>query len=63
MRQEEEERGSEMSQFTPNGIGEPSVRLKKIEYKLVREHALKLGFRNGYVQDFSSASAAYTPTF
>ena len=31
--------------------------------KLVREHALKLGFRNGYVQDFSSASAAYTPNF
>lgn len=52
-----------MSQFTPNGIGEPSARLKKIEYKLVREHALKLGFRNGYVQDFSSASAAYTPKF
>lgn len=52
-----------MSQFTPNGVGEPSARLKRIEYKLVCEHAQKLGFRNGYVQDLSSATAAYTPEF
>ena len=52
-----------MSQFTPNGVGEPAERLKKLEYKLVVEHALKLGFANGYIQDFSSATASYTPDF
>lgn len=52
-----------MSQFTPNGVGEPSARLKKLEYKFVAEHAVKLGFTNGYLQEFSSASAQYTPEF
>ncbi len=52
-----------MSQFTPNGAGEPSQRLKKLEYKLVAEHALKLGFKTGYFQDFDSADAKYTPEF
>lgn len=52
-----------MSQFTPNGAGEPSVRLKPIEYKLVVEHAIKLGFKSGYMQDFSSAESRYTPEF
>lgn len=52
-----------MSQFTPNGVGEPSVRLKRIEYKIVAEHALKLGFKNGFFQDFSSADNKYTPKF
>lgn len=52
-----------MSQFTPNGAGEPNRRLRKIEYKIVQEHALKLGFKNGYFQDFSSASSAFTPDF
>lgn len=52
-----------MSQFTPNGKGGPSRRLKKLEYKIVCEHALKLGFRNGYFQDLDSASSAYTPVF
>lgn len=52
-----------MSQFTPNGVGEPTERLRKIEYKIVVEHALKLGFNVGYIQDFSSASDAYTPSF
>lgn len=52
-----------MSQFTPNGVGEPSERLRKIEYKIVVEHALKLGFGTGYIQDFSSASNVYTPEF
>ena len=52
-----------MSQFTPNGAGEPSRRLKKIEYKLICEHAMKLGFTNGYFQDFDSASTKYTPDF
>lgn len=52
-----------MSQFTPNGVGEPSVRLKKIEYKLVAEHAVKLGFKTGYLQDFASADGTYIPKF
>lgn len=52
-----------MSQFTPNGIGVPAERLKRLEYKLVVEHAVKLGFTRGYIQDFSSADAAYTPDF
>ncbi|MDE6618711.1 MAG: 4Fe-4S cluster-binding domain-containing protein [Clostridiales bacterium] len=52
-----------MSQFTPNGVGEPTKRLRKIEYKLVVEHAQKLGFDNGYIQEFSSADGKYTPDF
>lgn len=52
-----------MSQFTPNGMGEPTERLRKIEYKLVAEHAVKLGFKNGYLQEFSSADSRYTPKF
>ena len=52
-----------MSQFTPNGQSEPNVRLKKIEYKIVAEHALKLGFNSGYFQSFSSADGKYTPDF
>lgn len=52
-----------MSQFTPNGAGEPSKRLTRIEYKIVAEHALKLGFKNGFFQEFSSADRKYTPEF
>lgn len=52
-----------MSQFTPNGVGEPTERLRKIEYKLVVEHAQKLGFKSGYIQEFSSADGKYTPDF
>lgn len=54
---------SVMSQFTPNGDGEPSRRLNKLEYKLVTEHALKLGFKVGYFQQLSSAESKYTPDF
>ncbi|MCH5156024.1 MAG: 4Fe-4S cluster-binding domain-containing protein [Clostridiales bacterium] len=52
-----------MSQFTPNGVGEPHDVLSKIEYKIVVEHARKLGFKDGYIQEFSSANAKYTPEF
>ena len=52
-----------MSQFTPNGVGEPNRPLKKIEYKLVAEHAVKLGFGKGYLQDFDSVGEKYTPEF
>ncbi len=52
-----------MSQFTPNGTGEPNAKLKKIEYKIAANHAMSLGFKNGYFQDFDSADAKYTPDF
>lgn len=52
-----------MSQFTPNGTGEPYAKLKKIEYKIAASHAVSLGFKNGYFQDFDSADAKYTPDF
>ena len=52
-----------MSQFTPNGVGDPNARLKRIEYKIVAEHAVKLGFKNGYIQRFESADGKYTPDF
>ena len=52
-----------MSQFTPNGVGEPYVRLKSLEYKIVAEHAVKLGFKTGYIQDTASADVSYTPKF
>lgn len=52
-----------MSQFTPNGVGEPTERLKNIEYKIVCERAIKLGFNVGYFQGFDSADCKYTPEF
>lgn len=52
-----------MSQFTPNGKGEPSSRLRPIEYKIAAEHAVKLGFNNGYFQRLSSADSRFTPNF
>lgn len=52
-----------MSQFTPNGVGAPEKKLSAIEYKIVAEHAIKLGFKNGYFQHFSSANKKYTPSF
>lgn len=52
-----------MSQFTPNGVGAPTRGLNKLEYKIVTEHALKLGFTDGYFQDMSSASARFIPDF
>ncbi len=52
-----------MSQFTPNGAGGPNRRLNRIEYKIVAEHALKLGFKNGFFQDITSADSKFTPEF
>ncbi len=54
---------SVMSQYTPNGVSGPNRKLNKIEYKLVTEHALKLGFNFGYFQDLESADSKYTPEF
>lgn len=52
-----------MSQFTPNGVGGPNRKPEKIEYKIVAAHAAKLGFRNGYLQEFTSSSDEYIPDF
>ena len=51
-----------MSQFTPNGHGEPSRRLTRFEYESVASKALLLGFE-GYFQEFSSQTSDYTPDF
>ena len=56
-----------MNQYTPfgqaikhNAIGR---KLKPIEYKIVVNHALKLGLTNAYVQDDDSANECYIPKF
>ena len=53
-----------MSQFTPmpNCI-EPNRRLKPIEYKIVINHAIKLGLTNIFTQEISSAEEEYIPDF
>ena len=38
-------------------------KLKPLEYKIVLSHVEKLGFKNGYFQDFSSAQSCYIPDF
>lgn len=52
-----------MSQFTPNGQGEPQRKLKPIEYKIVISHMEKLELSNGYIQDFVSANDCFIPNF
>lgn len=53
-----------MSQFTPmEGCLDPSRRLKPIEYKMVINHALKLGLTNIFTQEISSAEEEYIPDF
>lgn len=53
-----------MSQYTPQPDAEGSLarRITEYEYRTVLDHAHKLGF-DGYMQDRSSANAAYTPSF
>ncbi len=52
-----------MSQFTPNGKSKLNRKLKPIEYKAVLAHMEKLGLKNGYLQDFDSASDCLVPDF
>ncbi len=53
-----------MSQFTPMaGCVDPARRLKPIEYKVVMNHALKLGLENVFIQDMDSAEETYIPPF
>ena len=52
-----------MCQFTPTKNSTIKTRLFPLEYKIVVNHALKLGLDQGYIQDFESASEKYIPDF
>lgn len=52
-----------MSQFTPNGKGDLNRKLLPLEYKIILNYADKLGFNQGFVQDFCSADENYIPKF
>ncbi|MBR3685625.1 MAG: radical SAM protein [Clostridia bacterium] len=53
-----------MSQFTPMpNCTDPNRRLKPIEYKMIINHALKLGLTNIFTQEISSAEEEYIPDF
>ena len=53
-----------MSQFTPMpNCSDPNRRLKPIEYKMVINHALKLGLTDIFTQEISSAEETYIPHF
>ncbi len=56
-----------MNQYTPTpAVSEHPVlqnKVKPIEYKVVVEHALNLGFENGFLQDTSSQTLDFTPDF
>lgn len=55
-----------MCQYTPDFCDEKYKEIKRrvttFEYQSVLKHALELGF-DGYMQDISSATTAYTPDF
>lgn len=54
-----------MGQYTPyyNAKKFPEInrKLKPLEYKIVLNHAIKLGFENGFAQDLSSATEDFIP--
>ena len=54
-----------MSQYTPiPGVpAELNRRLKPLEYKIVLRRLYRLGFENGYTQEFSSSREEYIPCF
>jgi len=56
-----------MSQYTPMNLDfcdeNLSRKLKKIEYRAVTQHVKNLGFKNGFVQEMSSATEKYVPNF
>lgn len=52
-----------MSQFTPTPFSKIKRKLYPLEYKLVLEHAKKLGLEKGYFQDLDSASESFIPSF
>ena len=56
---------SVMSQFTPqkNAKAPLNRTLTPLEYKIVLKECEKLGFTNGFIQELTSATSAYTPKF
>ena len=56
-----------MSQYVPmfeaTKLKEMNRKITKLEYKLVVNHALKLGLNNSFIQDLDSSCVSYTPDF
>ena len=56
-----------MSQYVPmfeaTKLKEINRKITKLEYKLVVNHALKLGLNNSFIQDLDSSCVSYTPDF
>lgn len=56
-----------MSQYVPMGNAKkyPEInrKIKPLEYKILINKLNKLGFKNVFLQDYSSASTEYTPNF
>lgn len=56
-----------MSQYVPmakaNKHPEINRKLKPLEYKIVVSHLEKLGFKNAFIQELTSANDCYTPNF
>ena len=56
-----------MGQYTPmyKASDHPDINrpLKPLEYKIVQNYVLNLGFDNGYFQELDSATSDYTPAF
>lgn len=56
-----------MAQYTPMGnankFPELNRKIKPIEYKILTNKLNSLGFKNVFLQDFSSASEEFTPNF
>lgn len=56
-----------MSQYTPmqKNLEYKNLnrRITSLEYKLVMQEAIRLGFSDGYIQDMSSAKGEFTPLF
>ena len=56
-----------MCQYIPEGdaekFSEINRRLLRKEYKWVKDYIIKLGFQNGYIQQFSAADNTYVPDF
>ena len=56
-----------MGQYTPmykaHSFQDINRPLKPLEYKIVQNYILNLGFDNGYFQELSSATSDYTPAF
>lgn len=56
-----------MSQYVPMfeaiKLKEINRKITRLEYKLVVNHALKLGLNNSFIQDLDSSCVSYTPDF